>query len=310
MALSLYPLCSLILISTLAICTSLHHRQDFLEDIPEYAKQVRTAIYVIENLRAGNASDSCADAGLVEQLDLGGYDGAYCHGLLCEAAIGIEIFSDLERASGDMRTTLEGLSSAQSGENASDRCQMLNVNTLNEAGLDGASIRSAICGPTDSTSSTPSTAGTTTTSSQSAIAFEPTATAVTSLSEATSSSTPDPETEQLSTPTLFTSTSSESPSTSVVVSTSTSSSSLSPMDTTAPTTTTTLTSPSSSISEQPISVSIITVTVYETVWVGQASTSEISSTTANPTTSDGTSQQIVDITATINDPSATTALKG
>ncbi|KAK3723535.1 hypothetical protein LTR37_001787 [Vermiconidia calcicola] len=289
MPLSLRSLCSLILVSTLATCTPLHRRQDSVEDIPEYSKQVRTAIYVIDNIRAGNASDSCAAVHLAEQLDLGGYDGKYGHGLLCEAAIGIEIFSDLERASNDMRTALEGLSSAQSGDNAPDRCQILNVDTLNEAGLDGAAIRSAICGAAVSASPTSSTTGSTATSSQSATALKPTATAVTSSSEASSSSTPESGMEQSSTPTFAANTSSESPSTSVVEPTSASSSTLSPTATSAPAITTPFASPASSTSQQPINVSVVTVTVYETVWVGQGPASAITSSSATPTTSDRTS---------------------
>lgn len=119
--------------------------------IDEYITQVRTALYVISSLQTFNYSDSCNDLDLPARLDSYGYDGEYAEQLLCEAAVGIQIFTDLDRAETDATNALEALESLKGsqagvgGPQWASSCGSVGVRTLNEAGLDGFGIRDAIC---------------------------------------------------------------------------------------------------------------------------------------------------------------------
>lgn len=53
----------------------------------QYRVQARTAILVIDSIRSGNASSSCADSELIDQLDATGYDGEYAQLLLYEVCL-------------------------------------------------------------------------------------------------------------------------------------------------------------------------------------------------------------------------------
>lgn len=54
------------------------------ELLAQYTIQIRTAIYVIDSIQANNASSSCADSNLINDLDSTGYDGEYAEQLLYE----------------------------------------------------------------------------------------------------------------------------------------------------------------------------------------------------------------------------------
>lgn len=62
--------------------TPVHRRQTSAVTLAEYITQVKTAIYVIDSIKANNASSSCADSGLSTTLQSDGYDGQYAQQLL------------------------------------------------------------------------------------------------------------------------------------------------------------------------------------------------------------------------------------
>ena len=51
-------------------------------DIAEYIGQVKSALYVINSIKADNASTSCSDSDLPATLYAEGYDGDYAQQLL------------------------------------------------------------------------------------------------------------------------------------------------------------------------------------------------------------------------------------
>ena len=62
--------------------TMLDKRQTLPTAIDEYMTGVKTAIFVIDCLKSGNESTSCADFDIVSELNGGGYDGQYAQRLL------------------------------------------------------------------------------------------------------------------------------------------------------------------------------------------------------------------------------------
>ena len=148
------------------MCTaSIPRSQDPGALLTQYIAQVKTAIYVINSVQANNVSSSCADTGLIDKLNASGYEASTlkdcCMTIVasvlrrltdracrCETAIGTELFSNLQQASSDMQNALDGLNDLHSdGAFIShlSSCQNLNIDTLNEAGLDGFEIRQVIC---------------------------------------------------------------------------------------------------------------------------------------------------------------------
>ena len=106
--------------------------------------------------------------------------------LRCEAAIGIEIFSNLDQASGDMTDALDGLNNARGSADTPSRlstCQATNADTLDEAGLDGSGIQNAICKAAE-----PASASSPLTSSNEAQNQSTGTTSATSLNASTTSS--------------------------------------------------------------------------------------------------------------------------
>lgn len=61
----------------------LQGRQATSPDLNSYIKSVKTALYLIDNIKAGNARSSCSDASLVSRLDSEGLDGTYAKQQLC-----------------------------------------------------------------------------------------------------------------------------------------------------------------------------------------------------------------------------------
>ena len=82
MALKLDVLLTLAIFGLLASASPMQRRQASPADIDNYIIGVKTAIYVIDNIQAGNSRSSCDDTGLESRLDSEGYDGAYAKQLL------------------------------------------------------------------------------------------------------------------------------------------------------------------------------------------------------------------------------------
>ena len=60
----------------------IQQRQFTPDLLGQYTTQIKTAIYVLDNLQADNATNSCADTNLVNSLNTSGYDGDYAQRLL------------------------------------------------------------------------------------------------------------------------------------------------------------------------------------------------------------------------------------
>ncbi|KAK5173729.1 uncharacterized protein LTR77_002410 [Saxophila tyrrhenica] len=153
-----YTLASLLFSTLLQVqALAVERRQDASSDVGPYISQIRTALYVIASTKADNTSASCADSSLPAMLDSEGYYGTYAHQLLCETAIGIQIWPDIDQASDDLTATLEDLYSVQSGGTAAaraDSCRAINLATLDQAGLDGSGMQDVVCGDTAAEPST------------------------------------------------------------------------------------------------------------------------------------------------------------
>jgi hypothetical protein len=72
----------LLLSFSIASAIVVEQRQATPELLGQYTTQIKTAIYVISNIQASNATNSCADASLVNTLNSSGYDGEYAQRLL------------------------------------------------------------------------------------------------------------------------------------------------------------------------------------------------------------------------------------
>lgn len=70
--------------SLLVGCSPTRKRQEegTTIDIDGTITSIRTALYVVANIEAGNATASCSDSDLVARLDVEGYDGSYAQELL------------------------------------------------------------------------------------------------------------------------------------------------------------------------------------------------------------------------------------
>ena len=62
--------------------TPFHRRQNAPTSLEQYISQVRTALYVIDSLKAGNETTSCSDSDFADKLGTAGYDGEYAQRLL------------------------------------------------------------------------------------------------------------------------------------------------------------------------------------------------------------------------------------
>lgn len=60
----------------------LRRRQRESSENGRYISQIRTALQVIERIRAGEAAQSCSDPGFWAALEEEGYDGQYAQTLL------------------------------------------------------------------------------------------------------------------------------------------------------------------------------------------------------------------------------------
>lgn len=67
-----------------ASCSPIDKRQDdgTTIDVDTTITSVRTALYVVASIEAGNATAACSDTDLVARLDGEGYDGDYAQELL------------------------------------------------------------------------------------------------------------------------------------------------------------------------------------------------------------------------------------
>ena len=65
-----------------ARAASTHRRQDSLERMTKYRFGIETALYAVQNIRANNAANLCAEADLTNRLNESGYDGELAQRLL------------------------------------------------------------------------------------------------------------------------------------------------------------------------------------------------------------------------------------
>lgn len=67
---------------TVVLARALGTRQNDRLDIDRYISRVQTALQVINNISAGNASESCSDPDFPTRFEEAGYDGQYAQMLL------------------------------------------------------------------------------------------------------------------------------------------------------------------------------------------------------------------------------------
>ncbi|GAB1730438.1 hypothetical protein NU195Hw_g2034t1 [Hortaea werneckii] len=117
---------------------------------------VRAAIYAAQVIEAGNAIEVCGQAEAETEPP---YDAELARTLVCEAAVGIDVFSESSDAVSDLTLALAGLESLAGSSNSPGENLLCNdppIMPLNEAGLDGPGIWTLICTPSNSaTASTP-----------------------------------------------------------------------------------------------------------------------------------------------------------
>ncbi|KAI7544304.1 hypothetical protein KC331_g6891 [Hortaea werneckii] len=128
-----------------------------IEEIDAQIRQVQAAVVAAQVIEAGDAIDACGQA---EPETEPPYDAELARTLICEAAIGIDVFSESSNAGADLNLALAGLervagSSSTPAENLS--CNDPPVRPLNEAGLDGPGIWTLICEASNTATATTST---------------------------------------------------------------------------------------------------------------------------------------------------------
>ncbi|KAI6856008.1 hypothetical protein KC343_g636 [Hortaea werneckii] len=126
-----------------------------IEYIDEQIRQVRAAIYAAQVIEAGNAIEVCGQAEAETEPP---YDTELARTLICEAAVGIDVFSESSDAVSDLtlaRAGLERLAGSSNSPAENLPCNDPPIMPLNEAGLDGPGIWTLICTPfTSATAST------------------------------------------------------------------------------------------------------------------------------------------------------------
>lgn len=67
---------------SLVTSTPFSRRQVEPTSVKQFITQVKSAVYVVDSLKVGNETTSCADPDLEGQLNIAGYDGGYAQRLL------------------------------------------------------------------------------------------------------------------------------------------------------------------------------------------------------------------------------------
>ncbi|KAI7218375.1 hypothetical protein KC333_g3652 [Hortaea werneckii] len=128
-----------------------------IEESDAQIRQVRAAVYAAQVIEAGDAIDVCGQA----EAETGPpYDAELARTLICEAAIGIDVFSQSSNAVSDLNLALAGLERVAGSSNTLAEnlpCNDPPVRPLNEAGLDGPGIWTLICEAVNTATATTST---------------------------------------------------------------------------------------------------------------------------------------------------------
>ncbi|TKA61159.1 hypothetical protein B0A55_11569 [Friedmanniomyces simplex] len=127
-------------------------------DIEQDIQQVNAARYTVSVLQAGNATTVCNQPNSTSEWDGATYYPALAEQLICEAAIGIVVFPDLNAAATDLELVFTALQSLQQTQNSNvdaQTCAGFDPSTLDAAGLDGEAIESLICSAATSISAVP-----------------------------------------------------------------------------------------------------------------------------------------------------------
>ncbi|KAI7544488.1 hypothetical protein KC331_g6780 [Hortaea werneckii] len=128
-----------------------------IEDIDAQIRQVRAAAYAAQVIEAGDAIDVCGQA---EPETGPPYDAELARTLICEAALGIDVFSESSNAVSDLNLALAGLERVAGSSNTLAEnlpCNDPPVKPLNEAGLDGPDIWTLICEASNTATATTAT---------------------------------------------------------------------------------------------------------------------------------------------------------
>ncbi|KAK5125456.1 hypothetical protein LTR85_000565 [Meristemomyces frigidus] len=138
---------TLSILTASATATPLRKRQDTAPQLALYIQEVRTAIYALSIIEAGTASVVCGDSDASGVLEAQGYNVTYAETLICESAVGIEIFPNITQVAADLGTALTELEATQNSSAASVSlpCPDTDTSTLDDAGLDGEAIWNLIC---------------------------------------------------------------------------------------------------------------------------------------------------------------------
>ncbi|TKA80626.1 hypothetical protein B0A55_01880 [Friedmanniomyces simplex] len=123
-------------------------RRQAASDIQQDIQQVNAARYAVSILQAGNATTVCDQPNSTSEWDGATYDPALVEQLICEAAIGIVVFPDLNAAGTDLDLVFTALQSLQQTQNSNldaQTCVGFDPSTVDAAGLDGEAIESLIC---------------------------------------------------------------------------------------------------------------------------------------------------------------------
>ncbi|KAK3073125.1 hypothetical protein LTR53_005557 [Teratosphaeriaceae sp. CCFEE 6253] len=127
---------------------SVGSRRQITPAIEQYIEQVNAARYAVSVIQADNATALCEQDTPPQQWDGEKYSSAVAVQLICEAAVGIVVFSNLNKAATDLDLAFAALKNLQqsrpSGLDA-QQCADFDPGTLNEAGLDGEAIGSLFC---------------------------------------------------------------------------------------------------------------------------------------------------------------------
>lgn len=127
--------------------------RDLTQVIDLFLLQTRSALYVATQISLANSTISCSNNSTMLPDDDNNngsssrLDPSLTHLLLCQAAIGIEIFPNLTQAKTEMAFAIEKLEAIKNKIAFSECGGRRRFETLGQAGIDEASITALICGP-------------------------------------------------------------------------------------------------------------------------------------------------------------------
>ncbi|KAK1091132.1 hypothetical protein LTR48_006912 [Friedmanniomyces endolithicus] len=133
-------------------------RRQTAPPIEQYLEQVNAARYAVDVLQVNNATNVCNSPNSTSEWDGAAYDPVLAEQLVCESAIGIVVFPDLNIAATNLDlvfTALQNVQQTQHSNLDAQTCAGFDPSTLDAAGLDGEVIVSVICSAATSSSAVP-----------------------------------------------------------------------------------------------------------------------------------------------------------